>query len=115
VPTPINFLEVSANELVLIVDEPTTALDLTVQKEVLQKLTDLVKQQGTSLVFVSHDLPVVSMMAENIVVLQNGELVESATMETLFKNPQHQYSKKLVDTAIATQTEFSQFTRRVAL
>jgi peptide/nickel transport system ATP-binding protein len=99
----------------LIVDEPTTALDLTVQKEVLQKLTDLVKQQGTSLVFVSHDLPVVSMMAENIVVLQNGELVESATMETLFKNPQHQYSKKLVDTAIATQTEFSQFTRRVAL
>ena len=84
---------------------------MTVQKEVLQTINDLVKQQGSSLIFISHDLPVVSTMAEDIAVLRNGELVEHANITALFNNPQHEYSKKLVDLARATEKEFSNFTK----
>ena len=104
-------IAIACSPKLLIVDEPTTALDVTVQKEVLQTINDLVKQQGSSLIFISHDLPVVSTMAEDIAVLRNGELVEHANIAALFNNPQHEYSKKLVDLARATEKEFSNFTK----
>jgi peptide/nickel transport system ATP-binding protein len=88
---------------------------VTVQKEVLQTINDLVQQQGSSLIFISHDLPVVSTMAEDIAVLRNGELVEHANITALFNNPQHEYSKKLVDLARATEKEFSHFTKSSTL
>ena len=103
-------IAIACSPKLLIVDEPTTALDVTVQKEVLQTINDLVKQQGSSLIFISHDLPVVSTMAEDIAVLRNGELVEHANFSALFNNPQHEYSKKLVDLARASEKNFSYFT-----
>ena len=108
-------IAIACNPKLLIVDEPTTALDVTVQKEVLQTINDLVKQQGSSLIFISHDLPVVSTMAEDIAVLRNGDLVEHANIAALFNNPQHEYSKKLVDLARATEKEFSYFTKSSTL
>ncbi|NBR99949.1 MAG: ABC transporter ATP-binding protein [Actinobacteria bacterium] len=108
-------IAIACSPKLLIVDEPTTALDVTVQKEVLQTINDLVEQQGSSLIFISHDLPVVSTMAEDIAVLRNGELVEHANITALFNNPQHEYSKKLVDLARATEKEFSDFTKSSTL
>ena len=104
-------IAIACSPKLLIVDEPTTALDVTVQKEVLQTINDLVRQQGSSLIFISHDLPVVSTMAEDIAVLRNGELVEHANFSALFNNPQHEYSKKLVDLARASEKDFSYFTK----
>ena len=108
-------IAIACNPKLLIVDEPTTALDVTVQKEVLKTINDLVQQQGSSLIFISHDLPVVSTMAEDIAVLRNGELVEHANITALFNNPRHEYSKKLVDLARATEKEFSDFTKSSTL
>lgn len=94
----------------LIVDEPTTALDVTVQKEVLTTIKKLVKQHDTTLIFITHDLPVVSTMTETIAVMQSGNCVEQAPMLELFNQPQHEYSKRLVDLARATQAKFTTFT-----
>ena len=102
-------IAIACNPKLLIVDEPTTALDMTVQKEVLQTINELVKQHSTSLVFISHDLPVVSTMTETIAVMQSGDCVEQALMSALFHQPQHEYSKRLVDLARATQNRFSDF------
>ena len=96
----------------LIADEPTTALDVTVQSEVLQTINELVKQHDTSLIFISHDLPVVSTMVETIAVMQSGNCVEQASMSALFDQPQHEYSKRLVDLARATQNRFTTFTTK---
>lgn len=104
-------IAIACSPKLLIVDEPTTALDVTVQKEVLQTINDLVQQQGSSLIFISHDLPVVSTMAEDIAVLRNGELVEHANFSALFNNPQHEYSKKLVELARVTENNFNHFTK----
>lgn len=104
-------IAIACSPKLLIVDEPTTALDVTVQKEVLQTINDLVQQQGSSLIFISHDLPVVSTMAEDIAVLRNGELVENANFSALFNNPQHEYSKKLVELARVTENNFNHFTK----
>ncbi len=103
-------IAIACTPKLLIVDEPTTALDVTVQKEVLQTINELVQQQGTSLIFISHDLPVVSTMAEDIAVLRNGKLVEHANISALFTHPQHEYSKRLVDLARTSENEFSRFT-----
>ena len=103
-------IAIACTPKLLIVDEPTTALDVTVQKEVLQAINELVQQQDTSLIFISHDLPVVSTMAEDIAVLRNGKLVEHANISALFTHPQHEYSKRLVDLARTSENEFSRFT-----
>ena len=105
-------IAIACNPKLLIVDEPTTALDVTVQSEVLQTINELVKQHDTSLIFISHDLPVVSTMVETIAVMQSGNWVEQASMSALFDQPQHEYSKRLVDLARATQNRFTDFTTK---
>jgi oligopeptide transport system ATP-binding protein len=72
----------------LICDEPTTALDVTVQKQVLDLIRDRQKDLGTSVIFITHDLAVVSEMCDQINVMYAGRIIESATREELFKNPQ---------------------------
>lgn len=83
----------------LIADEPTTALDVTVQKEVLALIEELVREEGSALVFVSHDLPVVSSMTDRVAVMNQGRVVELADINTLFSRASHEYSRKLVRTA----------------
>jgi len=86
---------VAANPRVLIADEPTTALDVTVQKQVLALLARL-KAQGTGLLLVSHDLAVVSSLADEILVLRGGELVERGDPDAVLRDPQASYTKELI-------------------
>ncbi|MFP3464486.1 ATP-binding cassette domain-containing protein [Leifsonia sp. SIMBA_070] len=83
----------------LIADEPTTALDVTVQADVLSLLERLVGERGMSLLFVSHDLAVVSRMAERALVLRGGRVVERGTIEQLLRTPRDPYTAELVRSA----------------
>ncbi len=80
----------------LIADEPTTALDVTIQAQILELLKTIQKQTGMSLWLISHDLALVSNIAQRVAVMQNGKIVETGDAKTLFKNPQHPYTQKLV-------------------
>lgn len=81
---------------VLLADEPTTALDVTVQAGVLQLLRELVDETGLSILLVTHDLGVMSAVADDVTVMRAGLVVESAPREQLFTNPQHEYTKSLL-------------------
>ena len=83
----------------IICDEPTSALDVSVQAQVLNLLKDLQRQFSLTYLFISHDLAVISTMANRIGVLQAGELVEEADASVLFTSPQHEYTKLLLDAA----------------
>lgn len=89
-------MAISCNPSLLIADEPTTALDVTTQKSILQLLKELQKELGMSMIFISHDLGVVSHIADNIAVMRNGEMVEINTKENIFNSPQHFYTKALL-------------------
>src|SRR5690606_36452083 len=81
---------------VLIADEPTTALDVTSQMQVLSELDRLRKECGTSILLISHDLGVISALADDVAVMQKGRIVEKADVFQLFDQPQHPYTKKLL-------------------
>lgn len=80
----------------LIADEPTTALDVTIQKQILDLLADLQKKYGMSILFITHDLGVIADIADDVVVMYRGDIVEQGTTEQLFKNPKHPYTKGLL-------------------
>ena len=86
----------SAQPSLLIADEPTTALDVTIQKQVLKLLADLKKDMNAGVLFITHDLGVVAEIADRIVVLYAGRKVEEGTAEQIFKNPQHPYTVGLM-------------------
>ena len=81
----------------LICDEPTSALDVSIQAQVLNLLKDLQEQLNLTILFISHDLPVVRQMCDRIAVLRNGKVCEISETEKLFKSPTHQYTKELLD------------------
>jgi peptide/nickel transport system ATP-binding protein len=81
---------------VLIADEPTTALDVTIQAEILDLLSELQTRLGMAMIFVSHDLAVVSQVADRVLVMYAGQAVESATTEELFRRPLHPYTEGLL-------------------
>ena len=85
----------------LIADEPTTALDVTVQADMLGLLDDLVQQHGTALLFISHDLAVVTQLCARAAVLKDGRLVEEGATDALVRQPQHPYTRRLVEAARA--------------
>ncbi len=80
----------------LILDEPTTALDVTTQIEVLKAFKDIIRDQGTAAIYVTHDLAVVAQVADRILVLKNGEMVEEGTTDQIIHDPQHEYTKTLM-------------------
>ena len=80
----------------LIADEPTTALDVTIQAQVLELMNQLQKKKHTSILFITHDLGVVSQIADEVVVMYKGHIVEKAGAEELFKDPRHPYTKALL-------------------
>ena len=84
------------NPSLLIADEPTTALDVTVQKEILQLIKDLQKSENLSVLFISHDLSVVREIADKIIIMKAGEIVEQGSKKTLFENPKNPYTKVLL-------------------
>ena len=81
----------------IIADEPTTALDVTVQAEILELLRRLPKELGTAVVLITHNMGVVADLADRVAVMYDGEIVEQADVETLFRAPQHEYTKALLD------------------
>jgi microcin C transport system ATP-binding protein len=80
----------------LVADEPTTALDVTIQAQILDLLADLKKAEGLSLLFITHDLGIVRRIADRVCVMQGGEIVEQGPTADIFANPQHPYTQKLL-------------------
>jgi peptide/nickel transport system ATP-binding protein len=89
-------MAIACSPEILIADEPTTALDVTVQKSILKLLKDLQNRLHLSLIFISHDLGVVSEIAHKVVVMRKGEIVEQALSSEVFSNPVHAYTKGLM-------------------
>ena len=89
-------MAIACKPKLLIADEPTTALDVTVQKEILLLLKDLQQETGMSLLFISHDLALVSEIADRVVVMYKGDIVETGTVIEIFKNPKDEYTKALL-------------------
>jgi peptide/nickel transport system ATP-binding protein len=89
----------------LIADEPTTALDVTVQKQILDLLADLRQRFGLTMLFISHDLAVVSQVADRVAVMRYGLLLEEASRESIFRNPAHPYTQALLGAVPTMQTE----------
>ena len=81
---------------ILIADEPTTALDVTIQAEILTLLNRLKKETGTSILFITHDMAVVAQIADRVVVMYHGEKVEEGNVNEIFNNPKKDYTKKLI-------------------
>jgi len=88
---------------IIIADEPTTALDVTVQAQILKLLKELQERRNIGVIFISHDLSVVSDIADEIAVMQNGRFVEQGNREAIFRDAQHPYTRKLLAAVPSTQ------------
>jgi len=89
-------MAVSCKPKVLIADEPTTALDVTVQKVIIELLKKLNEENGNSTIFITHDLGVINQIADNVLVMQKGEVMEYGSISEVFHNPKHPYTKGLL-------------------
>lgn len=89
-------MAMSCNPQLLIADEPTTALDVTVQKTILEVMKDLQAEHNMSIMFITHDLGVIAELADRVVVMYKGKIVEQGTVLEIFSNPQHPYTKSLL-------------------
>ncbi|MEK9978465.1 MAG: ABC transporter ATP-binding protein [Paracoccaceae bacterium] len=81
----------------LVADEPTTALDVTIQAQILDLLDDLKRDEGMSMLFITHDLGIVGQIADRVCVMQNGLIVETGVTSEIFSNPRHPYTQKLLN------------------
>jgi len=89
-------MAMSCDPQILIADEPTTALDVTVQKTILQLMNDLKSEIDASIMFITHDLGVIAEVADRVIVMYRGEIVEQGTVLEIFENPKHPYTKGLL-------------------
>lgn len=89
-------MALSCHPKLLIADEPTTALDVTIQAQILELIKKLRKELGMAMMLITHDLGVVAEMAERVIVMYAGKIVEEADVKTIFKNPIHPYTKGLL-------------------
>ena len=92
---------------ILIADEPTTALDVTIQAQILDLMTSLQKELGMAIIMITHDLGVVAQMCDEVIVMYAGSICEQGTADEIFYNPRHEYTKGLMR-SIPTTTTFGQ-------
>lgn len=90
-------IALSCNPKLLIADEPTTALDVTIQAQILDLMRDLRRKFNTSIIMITHDLAVIAEMADRVIVMYTGKIVEEAPVRQLFKNPGHPYTQGLIN------------------
>ena len=93
-------MALSCKPKLLIADEPTTALDVTIQKQILKLMKDMRRELGTAIIFITHDLSVVAEMADRVAVMYAGQIVEQASVYDLFREPLHPYTKGLINSTI---------------
>ena len=98
-------IALAANPQVLIADEPTTALDVTIQAQILQLMKKIQKERESSIIFITHDLGVVAGMADRVAVMYAGKIVEYGTVDEVFYYPQHPYTWGLLNSMPTTDTE----------
>lgn len=98
-----------AEPQLLIADEPTTALDVTVQAQILTLIKDLQKRRGLTVIFITHDLGVAAQMADHVLVMEKGKLVEQGDVETIFKNPTQTYTQNLLNAVLTTAKPASDY------
>lgn len=87
----------SCNPKLLIADEPTTALDVTIQAQILDLMNEVKEEFGTSIIFISHDLGVVGQIADDVAIMYMGSILEKGPVAEIFKHPKHPYTMKLLD------------------
>jgi ABC-type dipeptide/oligopeptide/nickel transport system ATPase component len=80
----------------LIADEPTTALDVTIQAEILKTLKEINRKEGTAILFISHDLGVIRNLCQRVIVMQKGLIVEEGPVDQVFYHPREEYTKRLI-------------------
>lgn len=90
-------MALSCNPKLIIADEPTTALDVTVQAQIMGLIEEIQKEKGTSLLLITHDLGVVAESCHDVIVMYAGRIVEFANVESIFNNPMHPYTKALLE------------------
>lgn len=95
----------------IIMDEPTTALDVVVQREIIEQITQLRNQRGFSVIFITHDLPMLLEITDRIAVMKNGVIVEQNTSENIYWNAQHPYTKRLLSSFPSLTGERGNFVR----
>jgi oligopeptide/dipeptide ABC transporter ATP-binding protein len=90
-------MAMSCHPQLLLADEPTTALDVTIQAQILDLISDLKNKNNMAVLFITHDLGIIAQSADNVAVMYAGKIVETAAVETIFANPRHPYTKGLID------------------
>ncbi|WP_271853377.1 ABC transporter ATP-binding protein [Planococcus maritimus] len=90
-------IAIACEPTLLIADEPTTALDVTIQAQILNLMKDIQRRMDTSIILITHDLGVVAGMCDRIAVMKQGEIVETGTTQEIFENPKHPYTQKLLN------------------
>ena len=91
-------MALSCNPRLLIADEPTTALDVTIQAQIMKLLGELQRENGMSIVLITHDIGLVAQMADRVIVMYAGQIVEEAPVKELFESPRHPYTRALLET-----------------
>ncbi len=98
-------MALSCNPKLLIADEPTTALDVTIQAQILELMLELKQRINTAIMFITHDLSVIAEMADRVVVMYAGKIVEQGDVVTIFHDPQHPYTRGLIGSRPSIETE----------
>ncbi len=98
-------MALSCHPSLLIADEPTTALDVTIQEQILLLIKNLSKKFNTSTIFITHDLAVVAEICDTVSVMYQGEIVEEGTVEEIFNNPKHPYTIGLLKSILTLEQD----------